>query len=175
LARREDRMEDADYFRHKEEQCRRLAGAIFNQHDPAVAIFSRSQWNSRPKPSHSPPKRQARSKSIRPLPNPNKHARLWLYLRSPRPAVGGRPDWLRRPRSERHPAGSDRPQSSRINRSGRCGSNPPRRVGRRGRSARPFGRVLCCVPEKEQIVNKSLTQVSGTRPGGTACSPHGPL
>jgi hypothetical protein len=35
--RREDRMEDADYFRHKAEQCRRLAGAILNQHDPAVA------------------------------------------------------------------------------------------------------------------------------------------
>jgi hypothetical protein len=30
-------MEDADYFRHKAEQCRRLAGAILNQHDPAVA------------------------------------------------------------------------------------------------------------------------------------------
>ena len=30
-------MEDADSFRHKAEQCRRLAGAILNQHDPAVA------------------------------------------------------------------------------------------------------------------------------------------
>ncbi|MGD9617188.1 MAG: hypothetical protein AB7H90_18485 [Alphaproteobacteria bacterium] len=30
-------MEGADYFRHKAAQCRRLAAAIVNQHDPAVA------------------------------------------------------------------------------------------------------------------------------------------
>ena len=30
-------MEDADYFRHKAEQCRRLANAIANQKDPVVA------------------------------------------------------------------------------------------------------------------------------------------
>ena len=30
-------MEDAEYFRHKAEQCRRLATSIVNQSDPAVA------------------------------------------------------------------------------------------------------------------------------------------
>jgi hypothetical protein len=30
-------MEDAEYFRHKAEQCRRLATSIVNQNDPAVA------------------------------------------------------------------------------------------------------------------------------------------
>jgi hypothetical protein len=30
-------MEDAEYFRHKSEQCRRLAASIVNQSDPAVA------------------------------------------------------------------------------------------------------------------------------------------
>jgi hypothetical protein len=29
--------DDADYFRQKAEQCRRLAKALVNQHDPAVA------------------------------------------------------------------------------------------------------------------------------------------
>ena len=29
--------ETAEYFRHKAEQCRRLAAAIVNQHDPVVA------------------------------------------------------------------------------------------------------------------------------------------
>jgi hypothetical protein len=30
-------MEDADYFRQKAEQCRRLASGLFNQQDPAIA------------------------------------------------------------------------------------------------------------------------------------------
>jgi hypothetical protein len=30
-------MEDADYFRQKAEQCRRLASGLHNQRDPAVA------------------------------------------------------------------------------------------------------------------------------------------
>jgi hypothetical protein len=30
-------MEDADYFRQKVEQCRRLAGPVANAHDPVVA------------------------------------------------------------------------------------------------------------------------------------------
>jgi hypothetical protein len=30
-------MEDADYFRQKAEQCRRLADAVPNQKDPVVA------------------------------------------------------------------------------------------------------------------------------------------
>ena len=30
-------MEDADYFRQKAEQCRRLAGAVLNQKDSIVA------------------------------------------------------------------------------------------------------------------------------------------
>ena len=30
-------MEDADYFRQKAEQCRRLAEGVVNPHDPAIA------------------------------------------------------------------------------------------------------------------------------------------
>jgi hypothetical protein len=39
LARREDRMEDADCFRQKAEQCRRLASGLLNDKDPAVAAL----------------------------------------------------------------------------------------------------------------------------------------
>ena len=31
--------EDADYFREKAAQCRRLAAAVSDQHDPAVAAL----------------------------------------------------------------------------------------------------------------------------------------
>ena len=37
LVRQGERMEDADYFRQKAEQCRRLANGLFDQDDPAVA------------------------------------------------------------------------------------------------------------------------------------------
>ena len=30
-------MEDADYFRHKADQCRRLAETVVNRRDPVVA------------------------------------------------------------------------------------------------------------------------------------------
>src|ERR1700731_554294 len=42
---------------------------------PLSLLFSHSRSNSRPGPWRSPPKRQARSKSIRRLPAPNKNAR----------------------------------------------------------------------------------------------------
>jgi hypothetical protein len=32
-------MEDADYFRQKAEQCRRLASGLMNDRDPAVAAL----------------------------------------------------------------------------------------------------------------------------------------
>ena len=32
-------MEDADYFRQKAEQCRRLASGLVNANDPAVAAL----------------------------------------------------------------------------------------------------------------------------------------
>src|SRR4030081_1112574 len=95
---------------------------------------------------------------------------MWLCLRSPRPAVGDRPDWLRRPRSERHPAGSDRPQSSRI--TGRVDAVAPPRVVWGAEHAPPAPLFECCavwcrVPEKERIVNNPPFVVRIEKPPGS--------